>query len=214
MRKGDFLLVDYTGRVTATHEVFDTTVKEHATHPHGHEKVNYGPVLVILGEGMIVDGVEHKLEGMQEGQQASVTLDPRDAFGIRSPDYIKTMPLSKFHEMKIEPAPGMFVEIAGMAAKVQSVTGGRVRVDFNNPLAGRQVSYDIKLVKHVTDVQEMLNLLLKNLGLESSHSYTEGKLQLAVEKELAENFRKLLSERITKLIPQVKEVVFIVSEKK
>jgi hypothetical protein len=73
------------------------------------------------------------------------------------------MPLSEFTKRDLQPFPGMVVEIDNQKAKVQSVNGGRVRVDFNHELAGQTLTYDFKVVKILKTPQEKLDALAGDL---------------------------------------------------
>lgn len=165
---------------------------------------------MILGRGMIVKGVEEALEKMGgEGEEATLKLPPEKAFGARSAEFVRTMPMSVFTKTRIEPAPGMFIDIGGMAAKIQSVSGGRVRVDLNHPLAGRDLIYWVKIVRIITAPLEKVEALLRHLGLKARASLDSGKLSLKAEKEPGEKARQLLEKEIRELVPEVASVVFL-----
>ena len=138
MKEGDFVQIDFVGRVAGTDEIFDLTVKDVAEQ---HKIVNpgqkYQPALVIVGARMVIPALDRNLQEMQVGEEREFDVRPEEGFGERKPSFIKVFSLSKFREAKVEPAPGRFIDIDGMPAKIQSVSGGRVRVDFNHPLAGR-----------------------------------------------------------------------------
>lgn len=207
---GKFLLVDYTGKIAATGELFDTTVEEEAKEADSyHEEHAYKPALVILGKRMIVKGVEEVLERLEPGKEETISVQPEKAFGARDPQAIKTIPIAKFHEKQIEPAPGMFVDVGGIAAKVQSVSGGRVRVDFNNPLAGRELIYKIRLVKVLEDVKEKADAVLDYLGLEGKAELREGRLVVETAQAVDSRAKEFLGGKIRDLLEEVKEVEFV-----
>lgn len=159
---GDFLLVNYTAKVKETGEIIDTTIEEDAKSYgiYSSEK-EYEPILVIIGEGRIIKGLEEKLRELNEGEEAVFEVSPEKAYGVRDPSKIKRIPLREFVKANIEPIPGKVVEINGVPAVIREVGGGRVLVDFNHPLAGKVIEYKAKVVKHVTDEFEKLRLLLK-----------------------------------------------------
>jgi peptidylprolyl isomerase len=159
---GDFLLVHYTAKVKETGEIIDTTIEEDAKNYgiYSSER-EYEPILVIIGEGRIVKGLEEKLRELNEGEEVVFEVPPEKAYGARDPSKIKRIPLREFAKANIEPIPGKVVEINGLPAVVREVGGGRVLVDFNHPLAGKVIEYKAKVVKHVTDEYEKLKLLLK-----------------------------------------------------
>jgi len=71
------------------------------------------------------------------------------------------VPLQHFKKEKMQPFPGLVVEINGMQGKVQTVSGGRVRVDFNHPLAGKELLYDMKVERELTEPKEQVEELYK-----------------------------------------------------
>ncbi len=215
MKKGDFLRIEYTGRIAATGELFDTTSEEVAKKENAfNPKQRYGPVLAIIGAGMAVPGVERNLLEMKEGDEREFDLQPPEAFGPRNPSRIRIIALAKFIKEKINPYPGAFVNIDGMDARIQSVSGGRVRVDFNHPLAGRELHYKLKLLFRIDSVQERAFSLLDHYNLKAEREVKESTLEITTEKPIQEIVQKMLSESIKKWIPEIKDVKFSVSEPK
>lgn len=161
-RTGDFLLVDYTARVKETGEIIETTNEEEAKAYgiYSPERV-YEPALVIIGEGRLIKGFEEVLAQMDVNEERVFEVPPEKAYGTRDPSKLRTVPLREFTRANIEPVPGKVVEINGAPAVVRGVTGGRVLVDFNHPLAGKVIEYRARIVRHVTDDNEKLKLLLK-----------------------------------------------------
>lgn len=213
MKEGDFLKVEYTGRLV-TGELFDTTdehvaKKENAFNP----KQRYGPVLVIIGAGMAVPGVERNLKEMKEGEEREFSLKPQEAFGPRDFKRIRIISLSKFIKDKVNPYPGAFINIDGQDAKVQSVSGGRVRVDFNHPLAGRELKYRLKLLFRIEKAEEKAASLLDHYGItgepiKAGHALKGSVLEITTEKPIQEPMGGMISSPIKKWIPEIKEVKF------
>ena len=69
------------------------------------------------------------------------------------------MPLSVFQKHKIFPQQGMIFSFDGLFGKVIS-SGTRVIVDFNNPLSGKDVIYELNLKRKITDLQEKIKALM------------------------------------------------------
>ncbi|MFA6268360.1 MAG: FKBP-type peptidyl-prolyl cis-trans isomerase [archaeon] len=148
--------VHFTGKELLEDKVFDTTRAEDAkTHQIFDEKRKYGPMTVITGEKELLGKVESALEEMKEGEQKVIKLLASEAFGERLNDLIRVVPLKNFLDQKINPFPGLVVRVADAIGKVQSVSSGRVRIDFNHPLAGRDVEYNVELVKEIKDNKEI-----------------------------------------------------------
>ena len=98
MAHGDFLRIDFTGTITATGEVFDTTMHHATQEAHSHHAK---PALVVLGAKMVLPTVEKQLEGMSVGEEKTFTVPPEEGFGERKADLIKVVSLAKFHEKNI-----------------------------------------------------------------------------------------------------------------
>jgi len=155
IKKNDFVEIEFTGK--ANNEVFDTTNPEEAKKIGLEADVK--PLLVSVGNEMLLKGFDDSLEGKEIGKDYSINLTPDQAFGKRNPSMIKTMPIKIFHEKQMNPYPGLTVQMDNYIAKILSVSGGRVSVDFNNPLAGKDITYDFKVKKIVDDNNEKINAL-------------------------------------------------------
>ena len=215
MQDGDFIKMEYVGRVAATGEIFDLTDEELARKEGIHNpKQTYGPVLVIIGSGMTPKGVEKHLKGMKPGEEREFDLSQEEGFGRREPGLIKIVSLQKFYSQKINPIPGEFVQIDGRHARIQSVSGGRVRVDFNSPLAGKELHYRIKLVEKVTGTQDMAQALLDNYDMKAKATFKEGSLTIGTKDKVPEQLRNLLNMQFKRWIPAAKKINYVnLSEK-
>lgn len=164
MHKGDLISIEFTGKETTSGKVFDTTQKDVAEkeglETRGRE---YGPVTIVAGSGEVLPGLDKALLEMNVGERKKLELSPENAFGNRNAQLIKVLPLSDFKKNNIPAVPGTWINANDMMGKVQSVSGGRVRVDFNPDLAGKTVEYELKIIKHFTDEKEMLNALTEKM---------------------------------------------------
>ena len=154
-QKNDFVEIEFTGR--ANNEIFDTTNPEEAKSIGIDAKVK--PIIASISKEMILKGIDDQLEGKEIGKKYSVHLMPEQAFGKRNPSLIKTIPMRVFREKNMNPVPGMVFQFDNQLAKIISVSGGRVTADFNNPIAGKEVDYDFKILKKVTDDKEKINAI-------------------------------------------------------
>ncbi len=155
VQKNDFIEIEFTGK--ANNEIFDTTDKEEAKKIGLDADVK--PLIISTGNEMLLKGFDEFLEGKEIGKEYSITLKPEKAFGKRNPSMIKTMPIRIFHEKQMNPYPGMTVQLDNYIAKILSVSGGRVSVDFNNPLAGKEIIYDFRIRRKIEDGKEKINAL-------------------------------------------------------
>lgn len=175
-KDGDFLEVEYSAWSAPENTLISTTDERKAKDSGIYdEHVRYGPVLVVIGSNGVIKGLDSTLRTMGVGEQKKVTFKPADAFGERSEGLIRVMPIAEFRKRDIDPYPGMRVDLDNFTATVKSVNSGRVVVDANHPLAGRDVSYEVKIVKNLVDENDRINALGKMAGLEVTKIEGNGK---------------------------------------
>ncbi len=155
--KNDFIELEYTARVKCG-EIFDTTNKEIAKKANLNAE-DIKPLTIAVGTGMVIKGLDKSLENKEINKEYKEEYKPEESFGKRNPSMIKMVPMKFFLEQKINPQRGMQLALDGMIAKVVSVSGGRVLVDLNNPLAGREVVYEFKINKKIEDLNDKINAL-------------------------------------------------------
>lgn len=165
VKAGDFLLVNLTLKVKESGETVDTTYDAVAKDAHIHrEDSAYGPRFIILGEGWLPKGLEDSLVGIDVGKQTTVELPPEKGYGNRDPGKMRLVPLRRFRDMRVDPVPGAQIEFDGRPATVRAVGAGRVQVDYNHPLAGRTLIYDVSVEKVLEDENEkILNVISKRI---------------------------------------------------
>ncbi len=158
--KNDFIEIEFTGRISNTNEIFDTNIKSDLPKTNNQEpKTDPKPFILSIGHKMLPTGFDENLEGKEIGKQYNLNLKPEQAFGKRNPQLIRMIPTKHFHAQKIEPQKGMQLSLDGQLVKILSSDRGRTLVDFNNPLAGKNVTYTYKINKIITDQKEKINAL-------------------------------------------------------
>ena len=155
------MLLDYTVIDKETGAVIETTNEEVARNANIYraEEV-YRPALVIIGETKLFEPLEQALMNADEGAEIEVEVPPEKAYGQRDPSKVRVMSIREFHRHGIVPTPGDVVEVDGQRARVVSVSGGRVTLDFNHPLAGKTLLIRAKVVKVIRDDAEKIRQLL------------------------------------------------------
>ncbi len=217
MKEGDFILIEFTGRVRLTGEVFDLSSREGARKAGIYnEKHKYGPGLVVIGAGMAVPGVEEQLKDMRPGEEREFEVPSGKAFGPRNPKLIKIISIANFYRQDMNPVPGAFVNIDGRDCRIKTVSGGRVMVDFNHPLAGKDLLYRVRIVRKISDPEEKADRLLDHYGLrcEKALDKEKGILSVKTDKPMPPAFQALFRKNIRKWIPQIREIGFSAKERK
>ena len=194
VKQGDFVKISYAGWVDEN--LIETTEVAIAKKEGSYdEKRPYEPVVIVVGEGHVLPGIDKALEEMKVGEKKELDISPQDAFGERSFKLIQLVPLREFKKQNINPMPGMVFEVEGRPAKIQSVSGGRVRVDFNHPLAGKNVHYEVKVEADAKKETEKINFLLerafKDKGVKYTTSGTGDKKTITVDAPDAVKANKL-----------------------
>ena len=166
IQHGDFVRLAYTMRTIPDEDddedeamVVDTTDEEVAeeagidTAEHEFE-----PRIVIVGEGHVFEAVDDELVGGEPGDTGTVTIPAAEAFGEVDEDEIRTVSASKIDED--DRYPGAQVQIDGQQGRIETIIGGRARVNFNHPLAGEDLEYEYEILDVVDDRVEMAKGLL------------------------------------------------------
>jgi FKBP-type peptidyl-prolyl cis-trans isomerase SlyD len=162
MQKGDFVYISYVGRIKESGEIFDVTSEEIAKKEGVYNpEIKYGDIPIIIGAGFVIPGLDEELEKMNVGEKKVVEIEPKKAFGERREDLIKLIPETEFKKQNINVKVGDFVNVNGITGRVLSINAGRVRVDFNHPLAGKALVYEVEIKKQVTETKEKIYAILK-----------------------------------------------------
>jgi FKBP-type peptidyl-prolyl cis-trans isomerase SlyD len=150
---GDFVELAYTARTIEDGTLVDTTDPEVAEEEGVDEQdQEFKPRTIVIGEGHIFESVEDALRGGAVGDEGSVTVDAGEAFGEYDPDQVRTVSADKIEED--DRYPGAPVTIDGEEGHVETIIGGRARVDFNHPLAGEDIEYEYEVVDVIEDREE------------------------------------------------------------
>jgi FKBP-type peptidyl-prolyl cis-trans isomerase 2 len=134
---GDTVAVHYTGRLDDG-SVFDTSEQR-------------DPLRVTLGENRVIPGFEKALVGMEEGESKQVTIPPDAAYGPRRPEMVLEIDRGNVPP-DMNPQVGQELQLRTqdgqpVPARVVEVSDQIIKVDANHPLAGQQLTFDLRLVE-------------------------------------------------------------------
>ncbi len=153
MEQGDLVLIDYVGSQDG--EIFDLSNEERAKEEGLYsEEMDYSPVPVLIGEGYVIEGLEEVLEDMEVGEEREVEIPAEKAYGKREAGNIETYPEKEFKKQDVNVRPGDRVMVGNRQGRVLSNSSGRVRVDFNHPLSGKDLEYEVELLEKVEGDEE------------------------------------------------------------
>lgn len=147
-KKGDIVRVDYTGMYDG--KVFDTSVEQMAKlHSIHNSERTYAPIVFKLGSGVMLEGFETAVEGMEVGEEKTVVLPPTKAYGFYDEKNVKTFPKSFFEKQGIEVVHGISLVFrmnsGSMNGVVTEVDEDEVKLDMNHELAGKTLTFRITL---------------------------------------------------------------------
>lgn len=215
MNPGDLVFIDYIGKIKDTGEIFDLTIEEVAKSEKIHnDKVKYKPIPVVVDGNFVVNGLNDALKEMKVGEKKTVEIIPERAFGPRLPDLIRLIPEARFKEQDIDATPGSFVTINRLRGKILSIDGGRVRVDFNHPLAGKTLVYDIEIKSEVKDQKgKAAAIFYYFTGIENEDAEIKivgyvAEVELKKRYDIAGDTKQIISSVILKWDKSLKKVKF------
>ena len=213
IQKNDFIEISFTGKIANTSEIFDTNILEDAKSA-GFKTTNIKPFILSVGHKMLPAGFDNDLIGKEVEKNYKVTLNPKEAFGERNSQLVRMIPAKHFHEQKISPVRGMQISLDGQLVKVLSSDGGRTLVDFNNPLAGKKVTYIYKINKIITDQRQKINALQEFLFRQTFDFEIHDKTITFIVPKQAEQFIKMFSPKFEEILALKIETKTIAENKK
>ena len=159
---GDFVRVNFTGKIKETDEVFDTTYDEIAQEAEiFDENKTYKPIPIVVGGNHLLPAIEKEIVGLEAGDRKTVEVDSDNGFGPRDPKAIQLIPMKEFKKQGMTPYPGMRISAEGGEGRILTVNGGRVKVDFNHPLAGKDLIYDVEVTEIIEDNDDKIKSMIE-----------------------------------------------------
>jgi FKBP-type peptidyl-prolyl cis-trans isomerase 2 len=216
MKEGDFVEIDYAGKIKSTGDYFDVTSEEKAKEVGLYQQnKEFKPVTVVVGARHVIEGLDDALLEIGVGDETSIEIPAEKAFGKRDPKLITTVPLREFSKQGIMPRAGMKLDIGGSWATVKNVSSGRVTLDFNHSLASRDLVYDLKVLRKVDDTGEKLRALIDIHFNNFDHTKNplevdgDGNVKVNVsglKKEISETLKEVLESESKRFIPEITSV--------
>lgn len=206
IKNGDFIEIDYIARIKSSNKIFDLTIADIAKKEGIFQQAQiYKPLIICIGENQVIKGLDEALADKEVGKEFEADIPPEKAFGKRDAKLIQLTSRAIFEKQKMNPFPGLQLAIDGAIATVRSVSGGRVILDFNNPLAGQAVHYWIRINRQVTGSEEKIKALAYNLLAEKDAKVElKEKTATVILKNKNSQIRKKFEEKVKKLVPEVK----------
>jgi FKBP-type peptidyl-prolyl cis-trans isomerase 2 len=151
--ENDWIKINYTGRLKEDSKVFDTTLEEVAR-AEGifDDKRTYNPMICRAGdEKFLIPGLAKALVGLDLNSPQSIDVPMADGYGERDTSKIEMVPTRRLRKANIAPQVGNHIQLAGRSGTIIWVGGGRSRIDFNHPLAGKNLVFEVTVVEQIED---------------------------------------------------------------
>ncbi len=163
----DIIYLDYDLWIKDDDILFETTHRELAEE-HGIVDENgiYKPIPLIVDEGRAVKGLYNSLLKAEIGKEIEIEVPPEDALGERDPKLVEWHMINELRRQKIEPEVGKEITLKDKSGKerrgvVIMMSPRRVRVDYNNRLAGKTLNYKYKITKKAEDIKDKISMILE-----------------------------------------------------
>jgi FKBP-type peptidyl-prolyl cis-trans isomerase 2 len=200
----DIVEIDLILKDANTNEILDTTKQDIAKENNLNLKNEYKPLNYVFGTGELLKGIEDNISDLDVSKTKKFILKKEQAFKDKDPKKIELVSFNEFKKENVKPEVGLFVNIGNRSGKIISVSGGRVKVDFNPIYAGKDLEYTITVNKIISKDEDKLPLLLEkafyfmpkeqiNLNLKDNN--VELEMPLGVPQEL-DYFKQLFAKLI------------------
>ncbi|MEO2154907.1 MAG: hypothetical protein ABGW69_03820 [Nanoarchaeota archaeon] len=107
--------------------------------------INSYVTFTTLNDSLTKNEIKEAIKDKKEGEKVSLTI--KNAYGEKNPDLIQIMPLSLLRKQGINPIPGLIIRVGEIEGIIKSISGGRVIIDFNHPLAGKDIDFEVEIIK-------------------------------------------------------------------
>jgi len=173
VEEGDFILINLTAK-TQKGKIFQVSSVEDAKkagiYDEQKEKQGYfAPEFIIVGKpGFLNEGLTETIKEMKYFEKKSVRIPPTKAFGKREPQKIERIAIAKFRRLNEGKNPEIgqdYTKKDGQRGVVSNIVQGRVIVDYNHPLAGQNIDYNLEIVDNIDSFEEKIEYFMLNKGI-------------------------------------------------
>ena len=173
VEEGSFVLINITAK-TQKGKIFQVSsvddAKKAGLYDEQKEKQGYfAPEFVIVGKtGFLNEGLTEFIKGMNYLEKKSVRIPPTKAFGKREPQKIERISIAKFRKLNEGKNPEIgqdFTKKDGQRGVVSNIMQGRVIVDYNHPLAGQSVDYNLEVIDKIESFNDKIEYFMLNKGI-------------------------------------------------
>lgn len=219
---GNLVYIDYVARTKEDGKIFDLTLEEVAKKEQlFKENDRYEPMLVAIGWKWLLPALEEQLVGMKVGENKIIEIPPEKGAGARDPKKLKLIPRAKIIKSGVHPVKGEQVKVGNEQGTITADLGRQLRVDFNPPLAGKTLVFDVTVKEMVREsIQKILAVIKRRIPGLPTDKYVVSPSKDVITIELPKETRYLegvqyaeigIAADVLKLNPDAKQVRFIVT---
>lgn len=137
------------------------------------------PLEFLVGSGQVISGLEKALMGAKIGDSIKATIAPEDAYGIYQSDFIQEVPRDQFSGIELKAGMTLFGQGEDgqtVQVSVKDFNDEQVIIDYNHPLAGKTLSFDVKIldVREATEMEILQGGVGGGCGCGSGHGHGHG----------------------------------------
>lgn len=208
IKKGDFVELNYTGKLKENNTIFDTTKADVAKAEGIPTQKQFKPIIACVGENHLLKGIDRQLEGKEVGKNYTIDVSAEEGFGKKNPKLLQLIPRKIFKEQNIQPMVGLEINVDNQVGTIRSASGGRVIVDFNHPLSSKDLIYDIEILRLVTAENEKVEAVLSAIGMPFDKvEVKEGKVEVTTQAQMPPQFTEIFAKDIVRTTG-VKDMTF------
>jgi len=107
------------------------------------------PLEFITGKNHIISGLESALVGMKKGESGDILVKAEEAYGVANPEAVETLPVEQFNGIELNEGMILYGQGEGgqtVQVTVKTFTDKEVTVDFNHPLAGKDLMFSVSIL--------------------------------------------------------------------
>ena len=182
LKKGDIVRMNYDACILGSDIVFDTTFADKAKEAGiFNEKYSYAPMPYIVGSGRFFKVLDEAIAVAEVGKEVTIEVPCQQAAGEKDPKLIETFTVKDFYKQEIRPYPGLEVKLGDRTGTVVTVGAGRVKVDFNNKLAGKDLKYTFTVTEVMeSDEDKAMAIAQMDFGSNEGFKFEFGKDKISI----------------------------------
>jgi len=115
------------------------------------------PLEFIIGKGQLIPGLEKALVGMNAGDTADILVKAEEAYGLRDEEAVQELPRDQFEGIELEKGMSLYGQGQNgetIQVNVVDFDDNTVKVDFNHPLAGKDLMFNVKVISERDATEE------------------------------------------------------------